>query len=289
MPSPNAYADVRAGARTAGLIAVAVVALSPVRALADTKQECSDSYYRTQVLRDADKLQEGIREARVCAREACPQFIREDCSRWMADLEARVSTIIVAAVDASGRSVSDAIVSLDGVPWLDRLGRDAQVISKGPHTLEITVQGAPPQKKAIVVREGEKNRTITIAIAGAEATDEPWEGHAYGPWIVGGIGVATLVAGAVTGGLVLDAYAVTEDQCDDATRTCTPDGVEAQDRGRLLGPATTTLLVAGGALAAGGIIWLIAAPRAPSPSRAALFAAPAISTESAGVVVGGRW
>ena len=272
----------------AAALLVALVLAFPRTALADSKQECSDSYQKTQVLRAAEKLEEAIAQAEICTRTCSKSFL-DECATWKASLESRLSTIVIEAVDANGAPFTDGAVSLDGVPWLDELGGVARALPKGPHTLEITVKGVPPLKKSIVIREGEKNRKIRIAIA-PPSTDGSSGPHRIGPWVVGGVGVAALIAGAVTGALVLDAYSVTQDQCDDGKRTCaTQEGIDASERGQLLGPVTTGLLIGGGVLVAGGVIWLVVAPEKDKPATASLRLRPNVSSHHAGVVLGGSW
>lgn len=260
-------------------------------ARADSKQECSDAYEKTQVMRDADKIDEGIEQAQVCARDVCAKFVRDDCSKWKAELEARVASIIVEAVDASGAPVTEGSVTLDGVPWLDQLGGTAHAVSKGAHILEINVKGAVPHKQSITIQEGEKNRKITITMVAKAASDkEPVSGvHRIAPWVVGSFGVAALIGGAVTGGLVVEAYSVVQDECFDDTETCTPDGFDAQSRGHLLGPLTTGLLVGGGVLVAAGIIWLVVARRAEEPAATSFFIGPVLTAQQQGLVLGGSW
>lgn len=261
----------------------------PNPALADQKQECSDSYQKTQVLRAADKLEEAVAQADICMRTCSKSFL-DECASWKASLESRIASIIVEAVDASGAPVTDGSVSLDGEPWLDELGGPARALSKGPHMLEISVKGAPPQKKSIVIREGEKGRRITVAIQAPAEPDSSGEAHRVGPWVMGGVGVGALIAGAVTGGLVLEAYSVTQDQCNQGEGTCTTqEGIDASERGQLLGPVTTGLLVGGGVLLAGGIVWLLAAPPAKKPAATSLMVTPAVTSDHAGLIVRGSW
>jgi hypothetical protein len=202
------------------------------------------------------------------------------------------ASVIVEVVDSSGAPVTVGLVSLEGVGWLDRLDGSAQVISKGPHTLEVTVQGAEPQKKSIVIREGEKNRKIRIEVTRASnETDQPGPDpvHRIAPWVVGGVGVGALIASAVTGGLVVEAYSVTQEECNDETEECTQKGLDAQARGRLLGPVTTGLLIGGGALVTAGIVWLVLAPSRGEAKATSLFVSPVLSGEAQGVVLGGSW
>lgn len=259
-------------------------------ALADQKQECRDAYYKTQVLRDEGKLEEAVKEADTCVR-ACGNELSSNCTRWKADLEARLaSTIIVEVVDEAGAAVTDVTVSLDDVLWLDHLDGLAKTITKGPHTLEVTAKGWPPQKKSIVVQSGEKDRKITIVVTkDAPEPEPPDSAHLIGPWVLGGVGIGALVAGAVTGGFVIHDHGVMEDNCDEEKGTCSQQGLDASARGQVLGPVTTSLLVAGGALVAGGIVWLLVAPGEKEPAATSWYFAPAISSHETGASLGGTW
>lgn len=276
--------------RLTSVCAFAASVLAAQAALADAKQECRDAYYKTQVLRDEGKLEEAIEEAEICVR-SCGGALVDNCTRWKTDLEARVaSSIIVEAVDESGAAMTDVTVSLDGVLWLDHLDGSAQSISKGPHTLEVTAEGAAPQKKSIVVQLGQKNRRIRVVITKSTPPPEPSDDvHSIGPWIMGGVGVGALVAGAVTGGLVIHDYGVMRDNCDEDRGECSQEGLDAADRGQVLGPVTTSLLVAGGALVAGGIVWLLVAPANDERSTTSWYLAPAVSQHETGLFVRGSW
>ena len=271
-----------------GVVGVLALALSSAgSALADAKQDCSEAYEATQVLRDANKLEKAIEAANVCSRDACTKFIRDDCTKWKTDLEARLASIVVEAVDASGKAETAGSVTLDGLSWLDELGGGAHVVSEGPHTLVVTVKGQPPRTVAIVVREGEKNRRVTITLPSPRP---PAHGpRNFGPYLVGGVGIAVLIGGAVTGGITVHDYGVVKDQCNDISRTCSPAGRDAETRGQVLGPVTTGLLVGGGALLAAGGIWLIATRTTGKPVATSLMVVPSLSSHEKRVVLEGLW
>jgi hypothetical protein len=276
-------------ATVATICSIAAASFSSRGALADTGQECRDAYYKTQVLRDNKDLEEALKQADVCVR-SCGNELAKNCAEWKADLEGKLaSSIILEVVDASGARVTDATVSLDGELWLDQLDGSAHVISKGPHTIEINVKGSLPLEKPIVIRQGEKDRKILISLGSKPPPDPPSEGHRIGPWILVGIGGGALIAGAVTGGIVVVDYGVMKDNCNEQAGTCSQDGLDASSRGQVLGPVTTGLLVAGGALAAGGIIWFVAAPREEEAPATSYFVAPVASGQEQGIVFGGSW
>lgn len=295
MKAALAGAGARGAKRRARAASALMVGLSLVPrevARADSKQECSEAYYATQVLRDEGKLDEALIAVKLCVSDACAPFIRDDCGSWQRDLEARLAalaaSVVVLAVDASGAPLSDVAVTLDGKPWLSRIDGAARALPPGTHILEGRLAGATPQTRSVTLAEGEKNRRVTLAfdVEGPASRG----GAGPGPWILGGAGVAALVAGAITGGLVVDAYEVTQDECDDASRTCSQAGLDAQERGRTLGPTTTGLLVGGGAMVAGAATWLLVIALRPTPSvPAALWVTPTLDPQRAGLLLGWRW
>ncbi len=274
-------------------------------AFADTKQECVDAYDKVQDQRDAGKLEEAIEEAKICARDTCSKAVRDDCAKWKTELEAREATIVVVVVDASGRPVTDGSVSLDGARWLEHLDHAPHVVSQGPHTLEVTAGGPQPGKQSIVIQEGEKNRAITIAIPAAAPGPPPPPPpplvHSVGPWVIGSVGAAALIGGAVTGGIVVHAHSVMKDQCNDTSTPkkvgnvilpggrCTQRGFDAEQRGHTLGPATTALLIGGGALVTAGVIWLVARPHPTKQTSASWVVVPTISADQKGVALVGSF
>ncbi len=87
-----------------------------------------------------------------------------------------------------------------------------------------------------------------------------------GPWILGGIGVASLAASAVLGGLTLHEHSLNQAGCNVVAQTCTQPAKDAAQLGRTLGAGTTATLIVGAAGVAGGAVWL--GLRGPGPARA---------------------
>jgi len=125
----------------------------------------------------------------------------------------------------------------------------------GPHRLLVSAAGRPPLAVDVVLVEGQTLPFVLRPgpLAGSEA---PSSGHTAGPWIVGGVGVALLVAGGITGALAVHQKNLNEAGCSSATMTCTLAGQQAANAGHVLGPLTTTALVAGVAGVAGSALWL---------------------------------
>ncbi len=86
---------------------------------------------------------------------------------------------------------------------------------------------------------------------GPERDDPSSGGVSAGPFIIGGIGVATLVAGTVTGVLALDKQTEARDE------PVQERAQELLDEGATLATVTNIFLVAGGVLVAAGVTWLV--------------------------------
>jgi hypothetical protein len=287
------------GAALAGMV------LAAREAHADGKQECAAAYEQTQALRDAGKLGEARKSALACTAQECPGFIVKECTQWLTQIDASTPTVVFEVQDASGAETGAVQVSLDGKPWLTALDGKAKPLDPGPHTLRYTIAGAEPRDQAVQIREGEKDRKLAISFkketvpvpvvgtpAGPQAATAPPPSRPIAPWVVGGVGVAGLVVGAVLGGITVHDYNVANDpsQCSPTKKMCTPAGASAESQGSTLGPATTAALVVGGAAVAAAGIWLGVGGSGKKPGSAMGLAVTVGSTAGgAGLRLGGTW
>ncbi len=283
----------------ATLFALFFALVAPASAWADDKQDCSNAYDQTQSLRHVGRLQEARRAAAVCTRDVCKDFIRTDCTKWLGEIDLAQPTVVFGVKDVAGRDAVSVKISLDGKPWLDHLDGQAKPIDPGNHTVRYMMDGAPPIDDTILIREGDRGRALTASFQTRSASAAPGPGppsdsghaHSVGPWIVGGVGVAVLVAGAVTGGLVLADKSSFNEHCSSVTKTCDTTGISAASQGRVLGPATTAELVVGGAALGAGAIWLVAdlSGGRKRQSSASFIVAPIVSSHVGALVVQGGW
>jgi hypothetical protein len=95
-----------------------------------------------------------------CAHEACPAQIRSDCLQWLDDVDKKTPTVVLSARD-SGKDVTDVSVSVDGIPFVDRLDGRPLSLDPGEHRFRWTHASEPPLEEAIVLRAAEKNRRIS--------------------------------------------------------------------------------------------------------------------------------
>lgn len=139
-------------------------------------------------------------------------------------------------------------------------------VDPGDHVISVTAPGTRTQTLHVQLAEGQQ-RTIDVSPGPAlPSTTTPAHdtggGAAQGGsdhrtlgYVIGGVGVAGLAVGAITGAMVLGKKSVVDNNCDAAKR-CNQTGYDAANSGRTLGIASTTGFIVGGlGLAAGA--WLV--------------------------------
>lgn len=260
-------------------VAVGTVAWSFVSALAlvttagpsapPSKDQCFASFEQGQTLRSQGALGAARAELEVCAHAACPDLTRNDCAKWLTEVDASVPTLTLAVTDRSGRDVVDVRVSIDGRVLVERLDGKAIPVDPGPHKLQISRPGEQPIELDLVVREGEKNRRVVARFGGgSSAGGGGISAVSPAAWVLGGVGVLGLGVFAVVGGLGLADKSDAEQSCGSR---CSDDVVD---------PIRTKFIVADVALSVGllslaaGITVGIITGLGSAPPSAALFLRP---------------
>jgi hypothetical protein len=156
------------------LVALAFLALAG-SARAQDKQACVGAYEKAQQLRADTKLRAAREQLLVCSRPECPALIRQDCSQWVGEVQNAIPSVVVAGRDASGHDVLAVRVSIDGAVVAESLDGKPIQIDPGPHKFRYESAGRPPIEEQVLVREGERNRQITVNFARPEdrRRDEP--------------------------------------------------------------------------------------------------------------------
>jgi len=283
--------------------------LASSRASADI-QACLGASEKGQRARSAGKLREAREQFLLCSSDGCPAMVRRDCAQWQSEVIATLPSIVLGAKDRGGRDLFDVSVSVDGEPLVKKLDGKSLPIDPGPHTFKFEMAGAPPVVERALVKEGEKTRVIAVTFAiGAPATADvppgpgpagdttekpapgPERHHTVFPWIVVGLGVATIGAGLV---VILTSPSLPAG-CEKATQTCTRlAGEDAssfakrqEEAGRSESQPLEGLIVGGigVAVAGAGLLWHFLEPTGPDRSGALRFT-PWAAPGSAGGSVG---
>jgi hypothetical protein len=227
----------------------------------------------------------------ACGRAACPAPVTRDCAERLRQAEASMATVLLVAKRADGSDVQGASVYADGAPSPAPLDGAAIDMDPGMHTFRFVLPGAPDVVREVTVQQGARLQNVTVTFAPApDATQVPsssgagtaisavpepappppspprsssgWKTVAY---VVGGVGLAGLAAGGVLGAVALSASSREKSDCNSNLGACNNVGAARSDYDTAgsLADASTVAFVAGGVLAAAGVvIWLVA----PSPS-----------------------
>jgi len=126
------------------------------------KEACIRAVEHAQVARIDGKLREAREGFVTCARAVCPEAIRQDCTRWVTDVDASLPSVVFEAVWVDGHDATGMRVLLDGKLLADTEPGRAVVLDPGEHTFHFEVAGAAPVETRSVIREGEKNRIVRV-------------------------------------------------------------------------------------------------------------------------------
>jgi hypothetical protein len=178
------------------------------------------------------------------------------------------------------------IVTMDDEPFPSNLFGVAIALDPGKHWFTARIPGGPLARSEIEVQPGtRRTHQLELPRTDEEAAepepepmppDESSPSKGRSPWVyvLGGVGVAGLATGTVTGVMLLNARSKILNDCKtegaDGTKICTSqDAVDAADRAQnTLAPITTVAFGVGvGALAAATILWFVDAPKPASADR----------------------
>ena len=149
---------------------VLVASLAPATAAraADAMAECIGQNERSLDLRKQGKLLDARRELAACSAAPCPDAIQQACRARMGDLNAAIPSIVLDVKDAGGQDLLDAQLSIDG-QGAGAVGVTARQLDPGRHVFRVEVPGRPAVEKAIVLREGERDRHESVLVGGSTA------------------------------------------------------------------------------------------------------------------------
>jgi len=253
-------------------LVVLLIALTPEKAYAqlsnDQKIKCANAYEQAQRTRNEGLYRSSRDHMLVCADEACPKVLRDECVKWLGELDVAMPTVLIIAKDEKGNEVSDVSVSVDGNKLVDHLDGKALAVDPGTRTFRFARAGSDTIEQKVLVREGEKRRVVNITFTAGSPTpttpEKPTSTSGSSvptaTWILGGAGIVAL-------GISVPLYASYFRQKADldsnpctANSTCNPDDVAPVKRQLIY--ANVTSAIGAVALGAAIVIWVAA----PSPS-----------------------
>lgn len=197
---------------------------------------------------------------------------------------------------------ANTVVKLDGKRFDAPSLGVALPVDPGAHAITTQAPGAPTHTQHISIKKGErKSITLVVALAPtppathpaappvAPATPAPEPGAEQRPshqktwaYVLGGVGIAGIGVGSVTGLLAMSKKSTVDSQCSTPT-TCSPTGKQAADSGKSLALVSTIGFGVGAAgLISGVVLWLTAPAEHSSADRRGI-------TPTAGVGPTGGW
>jgi hypothetical protein len=196
----------------------------PLAARAD---DCAASYERAQEHRTEGRLRSARAELLVCTQSTCATFIKNDCRRWLEEVDTAMPTVVFVA-RVNGKDSDQVRVSENNEPLALRLDGRSMALDPGKHTFTFEAPGAVPVTVQAMIGEGQKNRTIEVDLRGPSEPvrpktavvmpeEDPWPEHPTGeaterswltrfklPLIMAGVGAAGFAAFAAFGKSGLD-------------------------------------------------------------------------------------
>lgn len=180
----------------------------------------------------------------------------------------RVQLVLDAGVPREAR------IAVDGVEIPFEVAGAPRPLNPGSHTISVSAPGRPAAQVPVTLTEGQILR-VPITLSPADQPEASGSGLRTAGFVVTGVGAASLLIGAVTGGLAAAKKGAVNDNC---VGGCNDAARDAATAGKAFATASTVTFIAGAAAAAAGVTMiLISRPRAavsatlaPSPSGAAI-------------------
>lgn len=173
---------------------------------------------------------------------------KKEAERELGALTPRIPTLEVKIPEGPAR------LTLDGGPIV--AGTVVEV-DPGEHVVVWAPEQGAPVTRRVQLAEGEPRATIRF-----EARREPRpaeEGSVIPGAVLLGVGLGSVVAGAITGAYALVLAGQVKEGCDEQNRCLRSDQGKAEDADTLA-RASTGLFIAGGALSAVGVVLVLVRP-----------------------------
>jgi hypothetical protein len=207
--------------------------MSETHARADvTKAACVDAHARAQEHRLAGRWRKAQEDLRTCAQAECPQPVTEDCTRWHSELTKQMPSVVFVAKGPNGDDTLDVHLVVDGTSIAERLPPTALELDPGEHTVTLEHSGWKPIEERIVVREGEKERKVTLRfeLPSRESAVRARPSRAALPILVLGAGIVATGIGTTFGILGRSRELDLANSPCGHTGTCAPSDVDVVRR-----------------------------------------------------------
>ncbi len=270
------------------IAACTALLLTTPAARADDRHVCAEAYTQAQVLRREVKLLESRAKLLVCSRTVCTDFITEECTEWLAQVEARIPSVVLEAKDGDGAELLDVKVSMDGAVIATRLDGRAVEVNPGLHTFVFQGRDGTRTEAKVAIKEGAKAQAVAIVLGQPKVKPDRLSGRTMRilGYSAGGLGVISLGIGGFFGLRAIVKNDESKNDCD-AQDVCRDAGLQARNDAQSAAAVSTIAVGVGGVLLAGGVALVLLAP---SNRKAAMVrVAPMVGASGGGMLVVGRF
>jgi hypothetical protein len=224
-----------------------------------------------------------------------------DGNSFAAAVEGRVSHLTVDARAIQG--VAGAEVTLDGIAVVPGSYGEAMPVDAGRHAVEVRAPGKTAASLTVDVPPDGAQATLplpALADAPVAPTRESTSASLPAPptptgrrtagYVLVGVGGASVVAGVITGMMAVSKHQEAVANCPSYPDHCNSNGSAdaPNSASQTFATISTTTLIAGGVLAATGLVLVLTAPRAPKASTAVRLA-PIVGVGTAGASAQVAW
>ncbi|MGD0676303.1 MAG: hypothetical protein ABSC94_12860 [Polyangiaceae bacterium] len=230
---------------------------------------CFDAAIEGQRLNDEHRLIEAREKFRVCAQQECPTSMQSDCAGWLEAVEKSIVTVVLVATDATGTSLFDVKVRMDGQPLLAKLDGQAIPVNPGLHTFHFERADGTSAQQTVQANEGDRNQKITVVLTRAPAhATRPLPGPRTETIVgltVGAAGFVGIILGSVFGALTASNANKQKSDCPPSSCSTAGHAEGLVDHSMAIadGSVSTAAFIAGGALVLSGALIVIATGHTP--------------------------
>jgi hypothetical protein len=135
-------------------------------------------------------------------------------------------SIVVSAVDANGKDLTNVRVLVDGVIVSSKLDGRPIVVDPGEHSFTYETPGSPSVTETVLIRQAELARLLSVKLAPATpTTSERVRRIPLTSWVLGGVGIAAAGIGGALWVSGTSDHSSLEESCG-ATRSCAESDID---------------------------------------------------------------
>lgn len=164
------------------------------------KRKCAAAYESAQEHRALGALTETRSQLQVCASAQCPNFVQQDCQRWLSEVEEELPSFVIQTVLSGGAAATDVVVELDGQALSQQVLSNPIALNPGHHQVVVRGPKNTVATRQLLAQQGIQGREIRIVLGASgdldglsastnESADFSWKPYAYASWGVGALGL----------------------------------------------------------------------------------------------------